>query len=238
MGIQISCKKRAQQDAGRKQIVSGDAVSGAGAHSSGLGATLPLLHSAPSPAMMPGTMSDRTADRTQQASDSTTLSVPEAAERLGITPDAVRARLHRGTLEGEKVAGMWQVHLAPPPPPIPVGATGTQQDAAGIRQDTDRQPTDALIARLESEIDHLRGELAARTEENRRKDHLLAAALERLPALGASEDAPVDAIRHPAGGGGVHMAPRTSQDAYGDPVAAEVAIGAGWRRWWRRVMGR
>ena len=38
----------------------------------------------------------------QQDTDRIVLSVPEAAERLRVTPDAIRARLHRGTLDGEK----------------------------------------------------------------------------------------------------------------------------------------
>jgi hypothetical protein len=33
------------------------------------------------------------------------VSVAETAERLGLTPDAIRARLHSGTLEGDKIAG-------------------------------------------------------------------------------------------------------------------------------------
>lgn len=39
------------------------------------------------------------------------VEVAEAARRLGVTPDAIRARLHRGTLAGEKVEGTWRVHL-------------------------------------------------------------------------------------------------------------------------------
>ncbi|MDP9365691.1 MAG: helix-turn-helix domain-containing protein, partial [Chloroflexota bacterium] len=59
-------------------------------------------------------MSDRppTADQQDAGSrDSHSLSVAEAAQRLGITPDAVRGRLHRGTLYGEKVGTEWRVFL-------------------------------------------------------------------------------------------------------------------------------
>ena len=39
------------------------------------------------------------------------------------------------------------------------------------------------LAALQDQVEYLRRELEVRTEENRRKDHLLAAALERIPAL-------------------------------------------------------
>lgn len=40
------------------------------------------------------------------------LSVNEAAERLGISPDAVRARIRRGTLRAEKHENAWTVYLS------------------------------------------------------------------------------------------------------------------------------
>jgi hypothetical protein len=39
------------------------------------------------------------------------LSVSDAAKRLGLSPDAVRSRLHRGTIAGAKVNGEWRVML-------------------------------------------------------------------------------------------------------------------------------
>jgi hypothetical protein len=82
----------------------------------------------------------------QQDSDGTptghaTVSVAEAARRLGVTPDAIRSRLHRGTLEGEKVAGAWRVVMPAENPPSP--PTGERQDADGMPtgQGSDRQDT-------------------------------------------------------------------------------------------------
>src|SRR3712207_1285771 len=42
-----------------------------------------------------------------------TVTVPEAARRLGLTEAAVRQRLHRGTLQGVKVHGHVYVRLGP-----------------------------------------------------------------------------------------------------------------------------
>ena len=66
--------------------------------------------------MMPS-MSDTT-DPTVPHHDSTTdpsvagLSVNEAAELLDISPDAVRARIRRGTLRAEKHENVWTVYLS------------------------------------------------------------------------------------------------------------------------------
>jgi hypothetical protein len=47
---------------------------------------------------------------------------------------------------------------------------------------------DALITRLESEVTFLRSELADRTEEIRRRDHIVAGLVEQLRALPATID--------------------------------------------------
>src|SRR3954447_4166875 len=59
------------------------------------------------------TQRDPTSDLTLRASpdqvDMDALTIPVAAERLGLTSDAVRMRLKRGTLSGRKVEGRWVV---------------------------------------------------------------------------------------------------------------------------------
>jgi hypothetical protein len=54
---------------------------------------------------------DTTRDTTDRATRHDVVSVIEAAIALGITPDAVRARLRRGSLAGEKQGMTWMVHL-------------------------------------------------------------------------------------------------------------------------------
>jgi hypothetical protein len=99
--------------------------------------------------------------------------VIEAAQLLGITPDAVRARLRRGTLQKE--SGPDGETL------VVLDADTTRHDGRPVG-DTMRHDTD-LVEALRAHIAVLERELADRKEEGRRKDHLLAAALERIPAL-------------------------------------------------------
>ena len=62
-------------------------------------------------AFMSDTTGDTTRDTTDRATRHRVVSVTEAADVLGITPDSVRARLRRGSLAGEKQGTTWMVHL-------------------------------------------------------------------------------------------------------------------------------
>jgi hypothetical protein len=55
------------------------------------------------------------------------LDIEAAAAYLGISPDAVRKRLQRGTLAGRKIRGRWLIIL-------PDGGTG--QELGGKQDDT------------------------------------------------------------------------------------------------------
>jgi hypothetical protein len=100
--------------------------------------------------------------------------VPEAATILGISPEAVRQRLKRGTLG--KAKG-------------PDGAVYVILDTDRHRHNGDGTPditTDLSLmqAHLDSvrdEVGHLRRQLDAWQEEARRKDHIIARLVERLP---------------------------------------------------------
>jgi hypothetical protein len=99
-------------------------------------------------------------------------------------------------------------------------AKRTERDAASTPS------SDALVARLESEIDFLRTELAARTEEMRRRDHIIAALAEQRSALSETVDAqmrPQDANTAPQ---------RDETGRVGSPLTEPV-----WRRWWRKMTG-
>jgi hypothetical protein len=102
------------------------------------------------------------------------VTVVEAATILSITPDAVRSRLRRGTLRKDRG----------PDGEVLVVLDG---DASSTDRPTDH-PTVGLVEALEEQITYLREQAALWQEEARRKDHLLAAALEaaalkRTPAL-------------------------------------------------------
>ena len=132
------------------------------------------------------------------------MTVPEAATRLGISAEAVRARIHRGTLEHVKEEGTVYVLLARH------NVTHTHYDAEGAHHNDDARRShnavipDEAVRRLEDhnadlkhQIGNLQRELEVRNDELRRKDHLLAAALERIPALESPPDTPSDSPETP-----------------------------------------
>ena len=131
------------------------------------------------------TMAENGRHDTRQVGDTTpTRRVPvlEASQLLGITPDAVRARLRRGTLRKE---------TGPDGETLVVLDADTTTDTMRQNADTTRQNADQsnLVEALQDQIATLKDEVDAWREEARRKDHLLAAALERIPAIeeGSSE---------------------------------------------------
>ena len=118
------------------------------------------------------------------------VSVREAGEILGITREAVRKRISRGTLPAEKVDGEWIIDLP--------DQAGSPEDASGDSRGW--MERDALVEQLRSENEHLRqsleaakaesreekewlrGALSVRDEEIRRRDHIIAGFQRQLPA--------------------------------------------------------
>ncbi len=179
-------------------------------------------------------MSDRPPTADQQGTgsrDSRGLSVAAAADRLGLTPDAVRGRLHRGTLYGQKVGTEWRVFL--PDEEAPTGhrqatqqpttidqqdATDDRQPATGERQATDRADDAPLVA-LVADLARRNEELAAAAAMWQSR----AAYLEdRLLALGAGDTGQDAPQASPA----VHHAPETADVAADTPVP--------WWKFWER----
>jgi hypothetical protein len=137
------------------------------------------------------------------------LTVPEAAAELGTTSEGVRSRIKRGTLRTARESGrVWVILDTDQPRP---GGASTGDRAADRAE---------LVDELRERVAFLERELETRTEENRRKDHLLAAALERIPAIEAPESPETPA----------ESAPNTT----GGPEAETPAEP---RPWWRRVFG-
>jgi excisionase family DNA binding protein len=102
------------------------------------------------------------------------LTVAQAAARLGVSQDAVRKRIKRGTIEYEQDQdGRLHVYLDP------LEVYETRQDRAGD------EPTERLAWAQHQEIEFLRRELETRTEEIRRRDSIMAALTQRIPELEA-----------------------------------------------------
>jgi hypothetical protein len=100
--------------------------------------------------------------------------VHEAALLLGLSIDAVRKRAERGRLKREKDSD-GTVYILLDPDQAEAGQRAAEEETATSQ--------DALINSLQDQIEYLRHELDVRNEELRRKDHLLAASLERIPEL-------------------------------------------------------
>ena len=149
--------------------------------------------------------------------------VHEAALLLGLSVDAVRKRAERGSLKREKDPTDGTVYILLDTDHPASGHETSQQP------DGDEMPTSQLVDSLQDQVDYLRRELDIRNEELRRKDHLLAAALERIPELPqtASREAP----EAPENGPDL----RSGVDHQGEDAGPEAGVSR--RSWWRRLFG-
>ena len=180
---------------------------------------------------------DRPADArlTDQTTDRR-VTVQEAATLLGLSEDAVRSRLKRGTLRKEKGAdGTVFVVLGG-------GENGDRPTANGDRsmtgQQTDQPDPSLMRAHLDSlreQVDYLREQLdrerEARTEERRRQDTIIAQLTQanaslarRVPELEAPR-ATKDG--HETTAGGAEVAPPR-------PATEGGQEGSERPSWWRR----
>ena len=94
------------------------------------------------------------------------LTLQDAAQELGITPDALRQRIRRGQYQSTKEDGRVYVYLN-------LDRTETEHDVQG--------ESTMLISALEERIASLERQLEQATERDRENRRLLAAALERIP---------------------------------------------------------
>jgi hypothetical protein len=142
-----------------------------------------------------------------------------ASEELGVSVEAVRKRVKRGSLRSDK---------------DPDGRVYVYLDAGG-----DTSPPQAevegpeLVGELRRQNDYLRSQLDIRTEELREHRRLLAGLIERVPQLEGPRDP--GETQEPA------ESPQTVEE---EPDRAEPRSDAGGaqgtaqrRPWWRRVFG-
>jgi excisionase family DNA binding protein len=134
------------------------------------------------------------------------LSLKEAARVLGISEDGVRKRVKRGSIPHERDEdGKLYVYL---------DASQTEADMSGDASGD--APAWTLVDQLRSENEYLR-------EESRRKDHIIAGLVERIPELEASSEPRESPVSPSEESGGVVEEDRGE----GEP-----------RPWWRRMFGR
>ncbi len=140
-----------------------------------------------------------------------------AAEALGVTVEAVRKRIARGTLRSEKDPdGTRYVWLDDGPDD---GRT-PNRSGPDFRADDVLNAKEETIAELRERVDQLGRILETRDEELRRKDAILLTLAQRVPELEAPTNGQEDAQEppHPAGG-------------------VEDREGPERRSWWRRFFG-
>src|ERR671916_1720245 len=105
------------------------------------------------------------------------VTVQEAADRLDAGVDAVRQRIKRGKLE--------RAEADDPEDPRVYVWLDLDQSESRHKVEVEDDPASgngvALVESLQAQVGHLLRELEIRNEELRRKDHLLAAAIERIP---------------------------------------------------------
>src|SRR5215212_5539700 len=160
------------------------------------------------------------------------LPVADAARVMGISRDALYKRIRRDSVGWERGEdGRIYVHVD--------AATDTDIDAA-MDASTDQS---ALIASLEEQVSYLREVVRSRDaeirrreeeyrEEARRKDHLLAAALERIPAI-EPPDTPSEPRESPETASEEPYSTHHAPPMPGTPVSDAQRK----RSWWRAFFG-
>jgi hypothetical protein len=152
------------------------------------------------------------------------LSVAAAAERLGITKEAVRKRISRGTLRSDKDPdGAVRVY-------IPASRTSSGTVSESIARDE-------LVEILRAQLEDLRADRDAWRDQARRSDYMASAAMDRtrelesrIRELGAPSAAPSDERESPQT---VEEEPESAEPHPDAPGTHEGVQ----RPWWRRVFG-
>jgi excisionase family DNA binding protein len=141
------------------------------------------------------------------------LTVSDAAKLLNVTPEAVRQRIRRGTIEHERTQdGRYYVFLSPKEDVEDHVENGTNPDQQ-LRSDY---------------IETLKRELEARNQELSEMRRLVAGALERIPAIEAPAETSSEAPRSPSS---------DLQDDTNIRTSAEQEKPSESRSWWRWFFG-
>lgn len=156
-------------------------------------------------------------ERGSQRREARRVTVGEAAQLLGISKDAVRMRIRRGTLRSEKSDDRVYVWMD----------DEVYVDHNAVRPQ-DEVEGSTLAEELREQVRYLREQLdrerEARTEERRRHDTLMAQLMQRIPELEPPRERP--------------EAPETAAE---EPEGAEPRSGTGGvqegaeRPWWKRL---
>jgi IS30 family transposase len=156
-------------------------------------------------------------DRTRGGLDRA-LTVAQAADALGVSQDAVRKRIRRGTIQsGRDDSGRVYVY-------VPASETVHKTD-----QDTSRTQPDsaALTSELRDRLRYVEGQLEAERQAHAEARRLLMVALERIPP---QLEAPQEAT------GGAERGEEEPEWAEPHPATGEDQT-VTTRPWWRKLLG-
>ena len=162
------------------------------------------------------------------------LTVAEAAQRLGISKDAVRARIKRDTIahERDEIGNVFVFIDTAPTNGDQGGATDADQGDQDADH-TDQGGASTVEAELrdrlrfvEERLTFMEEQLGLERDANRENRRLLAAALERIPAIEAAPEA----TEAPESGEGAPYG--TSRQEAEDSLHPRRE-----RSWWRRFFG-
>lgn len=158
--------------------------------------------------------------------------VKGAAEALGVTVEAVRKRISRGTLRSEKGPdGTRYVWLDERPD------DGHTHDGAGpdLRADAVLDAKEETICELRERVDQLSRILETRDEELRRKDTIIMQMAQRVPELPL---APSQELRDaPETDAEASEGTEPRPDTVGAQTGAREPEGTARRSWWRKWFG-
>jgi hypothetical protein len=158
-------------------------------------------------------------DRTGAAgADRRRLTVPQAAEALGVTVDAVRGRIRRGKLESEHQTGTVYVWLDAP----------EEGDSLGLSE-TSHGPSDDQSERIgdfREQVAYLREQLQAERQAHAEARRIIAGLVERIPAIESPQEATEasETVEQEQEGA------EQRSDAPGPQTDTQ-------RPWWRRIFG-
>jgi len=113
------------------------------------------------------------------------VTVAEASEILGVTVEAVRGRIKRGTLDHERDSGAVYVLLDADQP-----STGHQPDDDQATDQSRLAAREEIEDELRDRIRYLERQVEEEREARRRADLLLSQLMDRVPQLEAPREAP------------------------------------------------
>jgi hypothetical protein len=149
------------------------------------------------------------------------LTVPDAAKLLDVTPEAIRQRIRRGTIDYDQdEGGRYHVYLDPTEDVQNNVQNGTQDVPDDVHKGSQDPSED-----LRDYVETLKRQLETRNEELKRKDTIIMSLTQRIPELEPTRDGSLEATG----------APQTPSENGENTYTSEPQEHSERRSWWRRL---